>query len=167
MDVAPLAPKPRPKKEKSDKPKAQAEKSTITASVKPTSASTAPPNGLTTKTVPSGPSAPRQPPPPDTQKDLALPPKVVPSKRPSDASSAPTPRPEAKKPNFYGDLSKPTASSVPNRPNPNGSNPPKGLPRPAPPPGRPPPPPAAPPRAAEDVLFIKKKKVRQFTSWPG
>jgi hypothetical protein len=164
MDVPPPVPKPRTKKEKSDKIKTSAEKLSVppvkTTPTQP--ASMVPPsNGNTAKPIPSGlgSSTARQDPVSDKQKDLALPPKVVPSKRPSDISSS-APVPEAKKPHLNGDKPKASTSSAPTRPvtNGNGTNPPKGLPRPAPPPGRPPPPPP-PTRAAEDVLFIKKKKV--------
>jgi len=166
MDVPPPMPKQKIKKEKTDKIKTLAEKANIppvkTAPTQP--ASMAPStNGNTAKHIPSGlgSSTARQIPLPDKQKDLALPPKVVPSKRTSDVSSS-APVPEAKKPHLNGDKQKASTASAPTRPvtNGNGTNPPKGLPRPAPPPGRPPPPPP-PTRAAEDVLFIKKKKVSQ------
>jgi hypothetical protein len=164
MDVPPPIPKPKIKKEKSDKIKTLAEKSS-TPPVKPAPsqpASMVPTmHGNSAKPIPSGlgSSAARQNPVSDKQKDLALPPKVIPSKRPSDVSSS-APVPEAKKPHLNGDKPKVSTASAPIRPaiNGNGTNPPKGLPRPAPPPGRPPPPPP-PTRAAEDVLFIKKKKV--------
>jgi hypothetical protein len=163
MDVPPPVSKPKIKKDKSDKIKTLAEKPSVP--VKPTPAqpvSMVPPtNGNSGKPIPSGmgSSTARQDSLPDKQKDLALPPKVIPSKRPSDVSSS-APVPEAKKPNLHGDKPKLSTTSVPTRPvaNGNGTNPPKGIPRPAPPPGRPPPPPP-PTRAAEDVLFIKKKKV--------
>jgi hypothetical protein len=164
MDVPPPVPKPRIKKEKSDKIKTLSEKSSVPPiKATPTQpVSMAPPtNGNTAKPIPSGlgSSTARQDPVSDKQKDLALPPKVVPSKRPSDVSSS-APVPEAKKSHLNGNTPKISATSAPTRPvtNGNGTNPPKGLPRPAPPPGRPPPPPP-PTRAAEDVLFIKKKKV--------
>jgi len=168
MDVPPPMPKPKIKKEKSDKIKTSAEKPSIPP-VKTTPAQPAsmmpPTNGNTAKPIPSGlgSSTARQPPLPNKQKDLALTPKVVPSKRPSDVSSS-APVPE-KKPHLSGNTPKVSTTSAPTRPvtNGNGTTPPKGLPRPAPPPGRPPPPPP-PTRAAEDVLFIKKKKVSHLLS---
>jgi len=172
MDVPPPVPKPRIKKEKSDKVKTLAEKSSVpVVKTTPTQpASMVPPaNGNSAQPIPSGlgSSTARQSPISDKQKDLALPPKVVPSKRPSDVSSS-APVPEAKKPHLNGDKPKVSTTPAPTRPvtNGNGTNPPKGLPRPAPPPGRPPPPPP-PTRAAEDVLFIKKKKVCHSLSQLG
>lgn len=171
MDVPPPVAKPKIKKEKSDKIKTLTEQPSVppVKSTPTQPASKVPPSSVNSaKPIPSGlgSSTARQDSLPDKQKDRALPPKVVPSKRPSDVSSS-APIPEAKKPHISGDKPKASTISAPTRPvaNGNGTNPPKGLPRPAPPPGRPPPPPP-PTRAAEDVLFIKKKKVCLSVSLP-
>jgi hypothetical protein len=160
MDVPPPVSKPKIKKEKSDKTKTPVENPNGVPNVNHTQPASVGASVNTSKPIPSGPSASRPAPALDTQKDLAQSPKVVPSKRPSDVPPSSAPNPEAKRPHLNGNAStKPQPTSAPNRPTPNGTNTPKGLPRPAPPPGRPPPPPPAPTRPAEDVLFIKKKKV--------
>ena len=164
-------PKPRIKKEKPDKPKIKPEvKEPVSEPTRPDPTIPAAMHVVNgnSKPTPTATVKPRQEPKPDLQKDLAMPPKVVPSKRSSDVSSSTLPKPEAKKPHLNG--SAPTrppnpigSMSAPNRTttNGNGALPAKasmGLSRPPPPLGRPPPPPPSSTRAPEDVLFIKKKK---------